>query len=112
MSNREYNITLCALWETKNGNSLSMRFDERSLRSMREAFDRIENDYKAAKEGTYADEKVLGGKFIVKRLSDEARGKFKDPERAPQYFLEYITRDSAIKFENEKQAEKSRSGGL
>ena len=83
MSEKQYNKTLSALWETKSGNALSMAIDARSYDQIRAALESVE----------------IGGKLILKKLSDDTRGKFKNPETAPHYFLEYISKDSVAEFE-------------
>jgi hypothetical protein len=82
---KNYNVTVIALWETKTNKETTM-----SMPIDAQAFDRIQD----------AISKVeLGGKFIVKRIKEESRQKFKNPDKAPTHFLEYISAADVEAFE-------------
>lgn len=91
--NSKYNKTVIAMWENRNGNVLSMSIDAKGYDKLKEVFDGVE----------------VGGRFILKRLSEESRGKFKDPEKAPHFFLEYMTKESVQEF---TERNKRDQGGL
>lgn len=93
---KTYNKTIAALWDTKKGNSLSMRIDERTYQQIQE----------------FARSVEIGGKLIVKRLSDETREKFKGgTEKAPNSFLEYISAESVASYEAENPRQRNNDGG-
>lgn len=91
---KEYNKTLIALWPTKSGHFKSMPIDARSFDQVHGAVQEVE----------------LGGVFIVKKLSEEARAKFKNPATAPTHFLEYISKQSVEEFEAEGKAYRESQG--
>lgn len=80
---KDYNVSVSALWETRNGNMLSMKIDARALDKIRAALEQVE----------------VGGKLIVKRLSEDSRSKFQSTDRAPHFFLEYITKEQVAEYE-------------
>lgn len=88
---KNYNTTLIALWETKNGNAMSMKIDDRSFDQLQDAFQKVE----------------MGGKIIIKKLKDETREKFKNPETAPTHFLEYISAADVEAYEAENPRQRN-----
>jgi hypothetical protein len=92
----KYNKTLIAMWETKNGNAFSMPVDQRSLDQIRGALEAVE----------------LGGKLLIKRVSEEARQKFKNPANAPTFFLEYMSKEQVQEWEEKNPRNRDREGGL
>lgn len=94
--NRKYNTTLTALWSTKKGHAMSMKIDARNYDKIKAALEEVE----------------IGGKFIVKALTEETRGKFQDPEKAPNFFLEYIPKGEVERFEAENPRQAKREDVL
>lgn len=88
----EFNPTFVGLYTSKAGNSLiSQKVDPLSYDRAQKAWDKVE----------------IGGKFIVRKLSDESRAKFRNPETAPDYFLEFMSADSVRDFEASRAANAS-----
>lgn len=83
-TDRKYNLTAAAFWRTKtDGNAITMPIDERSLKQIVAVCD-------AAKE--------LGGKLLIRMVPETRREKFPNPETAPNFFLEYMSKEEVEKF--------------
>lgn len=92
---KKFNTTFIPLWTNKSGNVTSMPLDARAMDQFMEATEGLE----------------LGGRFIVKQLSNEARSKFKNPDNAPTHFLEFMSKETVENFKKGRE-DKNGSGAL
>ncbi len=76
MSNKsEYkNVLIAGVWENQNGHLTTMPLDAKGLDALHNALEQ-------------------GGKFLIRKRSQEQRSKAKNPETTPHYFLEFVPKE-------------------
>lgn len=96
--NKKFNTTVTALWGTKTGNQMSMKIDAKAFDQIRAALEEVE----------------IGGRLMVKKVSEETRQKFRNPDNAPEYFLEYMSKQQVEEWEakNPRNRNREDEGGL
>lgn len=88
MSKPQYNKTVSGMYTTKKGGFVSLKIDERTAEALQAA---------AAS---------IGGKLLIKITSAESKAKFKNPDTAPDAFLEIMSSDSVAQFEKDNPRQK------
>lgn len=93
-TNKKFNKTIASVWATKAGNAMSMKLDARGLASLKEALESV----------------TEGSKIMVKYLSDDTKGKFKNPDKAPDAFIEIISAEDVAQYEASRPPLPEKSG--
>lgn len=91
MSEKKYNKSLVSLWKQGSGNFMSMKVDGYTL-----------DQLKTVKEG---------GKVMIRFLTEEQRSKFKDKDKAPHAFIDFLTPESVAEYESKRQTKTEETGG-
>lgn len=90
MPNKEYkNVVVTGVWPTKNGHFNTMPLDAKSSETLTKAFE-------------------MGGKFLIRKRSEESMAKSPNPDKAPPYYLEFVPKSVV----DEYNAQKGYSKGL
>lgn len=80
-NNTDYkNVMVTGIWETKNGHFSSMPIDAKAYDTLTRALEQ-------------------GGKFFIRKRSEESLAKSKNPEKAPKFYLEFMPSSVVKDFE-------------
>lgn len=87
------NIVIAGVWQTKNGHFNTMALDAK-------AFDKITGALET------------GGKFLIRKRSEESISKSANPDTTPPYYLEFVPASEVKAFEASKPPRDRTSGGF
>lgn len=91
-NNSEYkNVLITGVWETKNGHFNTMPIDSKSYDSLTRAFEQ-------------------GGKFLIRRRTQESLSKAKNPDKTPPYYLEFVPASVVQEYEDKQKDVKGTKG--
>ena len=85
MSEKKYNTSMIGLYKKKSGNYMSLTLDIRNI-------DQIMSALKDLK---------VGGKIMLRHLTDEHKAKFRNPKGAPDAFIDIISPESVAEYETQ-----------
>lgn len=71
-NNKEYkNVVITGVWETRNGHFNTMPLDAKAMEALTRAAE-------------------MGGKFLIRKRSQESMAKAKNPDKAAPFYLEFV----------------------
>lgn len=91
MNQTKKNTSMLALFTQRTGNLMSMEVDDRAYNQLRAAFEEIKP----------------GCKLMVRFLPQETREKFKNPDSAPNAFLDILSVESVAEYKAGLQKRKA-----